>query len=100
MRGMFMPLMTVRRSSSCMSSTMELLTELPSISVQTYTVSSGAKVAMMRFTSSVMGSLSSRASETTCTFGTSPSTIESVSRAPAANPPCDARISWFIALLS
>ena len=90
--GMFMPLMTVTRPFLSMSSTIELLTLLPSMSVHTYTASSGAKPSMSFSTSLVMGSLSSRAKETTWTLDTLPRTISSVSRAPAASPPCDARM--------
>lgn len=89
---MFMPLITVIFAPLFMSSTTELFTLLPSMSVQTYTAPFSSNDSTSRSTSFETGSLSSRASVTTWTFDTSPSTIERVSRAPSASPPCDARI--------
>ena len=84
---MFMPAITVTSGCAARYSTMELLTLEPSMSVRTYTASSGEKPLASASTFAVMGSLSSRSSVTACTFGASPTIMWTVSSAPVASPP-------------
>ena len=84
---MFMPAITVTLGCAAWYSTMELLTLEPSMSVSTYTASSGEKPFARASTLAVIGSLSSRSSVTACTFGASPTIMWTVSSAPVASPP-------------